>query len=227
MNLKVKDKNLRSIIKTFSKIHAKLCDTVGRKFRIMFRNKRERSKLTNRTFTLFAQNCIGSVMYHDLGQQFRSPTINMLCTPKDFIRFMKDIHWFLEQPIRFLPSDKNYPVGEIGGVQIDFVHYHSENEVLLSWEKRIKRINWDNVFVLCCDEGLTDEDIMEFDRLPYKNKILFTHKKDVPAACGVYSKTFKDKTDARLLEFCSIFGKRYYQRDINYVKWLNEGNYWN
>lgn len=131
MNWKKKDKNLKLFRITYSKIHARLCDTVGREFRILFRNKRERAKLTNRTFTLFAQNCIGSVMYHDLDLRFTSPTINMLFTPKGFIRFMQDIHWFLEQPITFLPSDKKYPVGEIGGVQIDFVHYHSEKEVRL------------------------------------------------------------------------------------------------
>lgn len=218
---------MKSIIVVFRKIHARLCDTIGRSFRKRFRNEIERAKLKNIDFTLFSQNCIGSVMYHDLGLQFRSPTINMLFEPKGFIQFMKELRWFLQQPIRFLHSDKKYPVGEIGGVQIEFVHYHSEEEVLVSWKKRMERINWDNVFVLCCDEGLSHDDMVEFDNLPYQNKILFMHQNDPSINCGIYTKAYQDKTDARLLEFCSLFGKRYYQKYIDYVKWLNEGNFWN
>ena len=80
--------------------------------------------------------------------------------------------------------------------------------------------------MLCCDEGLTIDDMIVFDHLPYKNKILFMHKADTQIISGVLAKDFKDKTDARLLEFCSIFGKRYYQKYVNYIKWLNKGNYW-
>ena len=54
-------------------------------------------------------------MYHDLGLQFRSPTVNMLFSSKDFIQFMKYIYWYLEQEITFIQTDMPYPVGLLGG----------------------------------------------------------------------------------------------------------------
>ncbi len=197
-------------------------DKMGRKSRALFRNKFERAKLKNDSFTLFSQNCIGSIMYHDLGLQFKSPTINLMFSPKDFILFMKDIHHYLDMPIEFIESEKRYPVGRIDNILIKFVHYHSEESARDAWEKRKERINWDNVFVLCCDEGLTHDDMVEFDGLPYKNKILFMHSFDPSIKCGIYARGYPVKTDAHLLEFCSIFGKRNYQKYINYVDWLNQ-----
>ena len=96
-------------------IYSQLSDKFGRISRKLWRNKYERSKLTNTDFTIFSQNCIGGIMYHDLGLQFRSPTVNMLFSPKDFIKFMEDIHWYLEQEIVFTSTDKPYPTGKLGG----------------------------------------------------------------------------------------------------------------
>lgn len=202
--------------------YAQLSDKLGRISRKLWRNKYERSKLTNKDFTIFSQNCIGGIMYHDLGLQFRSPTVNLLFTPKDFIKFMKDIHWYLQQEILFVQSDAKYPVGNLGGVEIRFLHYHSEEEALRAWNARKQRINWNNVFVICCDEGLTDEDMLEFDNLPYEHKILFTHNNLPMIKSAVHAKMFKDKTDARLLNFANPLGKRYYQYYINYIGWLNK-----
>ena len=203
-------------------IYAQLSDKLGRISRKLWRNKYERSKLTNKDFTIFSQNCIGGIMYHDLGLQFCSPTVNLLFTPKNFIKLMKDIHWYLEQEIEFVQSGESYPVGNLGGgVEIRFLHYHSEEEALRAWNARKQRINWNNVFVICCDEGLTYGDMQDFDNLPYKHKILFTHNYLPEIKSAVHAQMFKDKTDARLLIFANPLGKRYYQNYLNYVKWIN------
>lgn len=203
-------------------MYSQISDKIGRISRKVWRNKYERSKLKNTDFTIFSQNCIGGIMYHDLGIQFQSPTVNMLFTPKDFIKFMKNIRFYLEQEIVFIQTDKSYPVGKLGGeILIGFLHYHSEEEVISAWNKRKERINWDNIFIIICDDGLTTEDMEEFDNLPYKNKILFLSKPNNKIKCGIYCKEFPDQTDARLLNFSNPFGKRYYQKYINYVKWLN------
>ena len=204
-------------------VYAQISDKIGRISRQKWKNRSERSVLKNTDFTIFSQNCRGGIMYHDLGIQFQSPTVNMLFTPKDFIKFMKDIHYYLEQDIIFTKTDKPYPVGKVGGeIMIGFLHYHSEEEVISAWDKRKERINWNNIFVISCDEGLTTKDMKEFDELPYENKILFLSKANPEIKCGIYCKGFSEQTDARLLNFSNPFGKRYYQKYINYVKWLNK-----
>lgn len=203
-------------------VYSQLCDRIGRLSRYILRNKIERRKLKNDNFTIFSQNCIGGIMYHDLGKQFKSPTVNMLFEPKDFVAFMKNINWHLEQPIEFVKNDEKYPVGTVGNIKIKFLHYHSQQEVLRAWNERKQRINWDNVFVVSCDKGLNFEDMKEFDNLPYKNKILFMSKPNSEIKCGVYCKDFIYGTDARLLNFENLLGRRYYQKYIDYVKWLND-----
>lgn len=203
-------------------VYAQISDKLGRINREKWRNRNERSTLKNTDFTIFSQNCIGGIMYHDLGIQFQSPTINMLFTPKDFIKFMENIHYYLEQDIIFLQTDKPYPIEKLGDILIKFLHYHSEDEVISAWNKRKERINWNNVFVITCDQGLTTEEMVKFDNLPYENKILFLSKVNPKIKCGVYCKEFSEQTDARLLNFSNPFGRRYYQKYINYVKWLNK-----
>lgn len=160
-------------------------------------------------------------MYNDLGVQFCSPTVNMLFAPKDFISFMKNVYWYLEQEIVFAPDCATYPVGKLGDIEIRFLHYHSEQEVLSAWDKRLKRINWGNIYLICCDEGLCYEDMVEFDNLPYEHKILFVHEETHEIKSAVLADCFKEKMDARLLNFANPFGRRYYQRYVDYVRWLN------
>ena len=74
---------------------------------------------------------------------------------------------------------------------------------------------------MCCDEGLKQEEILEFDNLPYKNKILFVHEKIEGIKSAVVAKEFKNKTDARLLNFANFLGKCFYQNYIDYIEWLN------
>lgn len=206
--------------------YAQLSDKLGRKSRVLWRNKKERSRLTNENITIFSQNCIGGIMYHDLGLQFCSPTVNLLFTPSEFITFMKDIHHYIEQDIQFIATEESYPVAKLGEVEIRFLHYHSEEEARNAWNVRKSRINWQNMFVICCDEGLSYEEIVEFDNLPYENKILFLHQEVRGISCGIVVKEFTDKTDARLLNFANPMGKRFYQNSIDYVAWLNgEKNY--
>jgi uncharacterized protein (DUF1919 family) len=152
-----------------------LYDKIGRKIRQLYRNKIERKRLQNHGFTIISQNCIGSIWYHDLGERFMSPTINMKFESNSFVRFLKNIHYYLDAPIQFIKSDKTYPVGLIGGdVLVEFVHYASEEEVITKWEERKKRINWDNLCVIACDKDMTEQSLKDYINLTqFKNKLLF------------------------------------------------------
>lgn len=54
-------------------------------------DKRNRARLTNPNPTVFASNCNGGVMTHDLGLQFRSPTVNLYIRPKEYVRFLGNL----------------------------------------------------------------------------------------------------------------------------------------
>ena len=58
-------------------------------------DKRNRARLTNPNPTVFASNCNGGVMTHDLGLQFRSPTVNLYIRPKEYVRFLGNLQHYL------------------------------------------------------------------------------------------------------------------------------------
>ena len=42
----------------------------------------------NDDFTLIARDCIGGILYHQLGLKFLTPTINLFLTPKSVLKSM-------------------------------------------------------------------------------------------------------------------------------------------
>ena len=93
-----------------------------------------RKSLKNHDFTLFCNNCVAGLVYHDLSMRFNSPTINLFIKPahyvkmlKMFIEFWSELLEIAPSLVRELPNDKeSYPVGMIGkDIGIHFLHYHS------------------------------------------------------------------------------------------------------
>ncbi|MDV3429598.1 MAG: DUF1919 domain-containing protein, partial [Bacillota bacterium] len=176
-----------------------LCDKIGRLNRILFRNRIERSKLINDNFTILSQNCIGAVMYHDLGKCFLSPTINIGFDPNEFITFLEDMEYYLNAPIKIISSEYSYPVGKLGEgehqiITLHFVHYSDCQVALEKWNERKKRINRNNIFVVCQDANMSYETIQKFDNLKqFESKILFTAKEYKEFSSTVYLKNYKNK----------------------------------
>lgn len=162
----------------------------------------KRKKLLNEeNFTIISNNCWGGMIYESYNIPKESPTVGMFFMADDYIKFLTHLKEYIAAPLCFIqPGDSrwknedatkgdkrfgSYPVGKleisIGGqkesIEIFFLHYHSAQEVKDKWERRIKRINWDKLFVKFNDQnGCTEEHIKAFDELPYKNKVCFTVK---------------------------------------------------
>lgn len=58
---------------------------INRKF-----TKSQRKRLKNDNFTIISSNCIGGLIYHRLGKEFNSPTINLRFYQNEFIKFVQD-----------------------------------------------------------------------------------------------------------------------------------------
>ena len=104
-----------------------------------------KKKLKNNNFTLITPNCMGGMIYHDLGLRFLSPTINLQIFPFD--KFILNMKEYLEKDLVFVESDKEFPVAMLGDLTICFTHYHSKKEALQKWNDRKKRIVWDNIYI--------------------------------------------------------------------------------
>ena len=74
-----------------------------------------RKRLRNTSFSLISNNCIGGVISHDLGLQFRSPTVDLYFTNEDFILFCRHLRDYLRLPVVEADSGLDYPVGALKG----------------------------------------------------------------------------------------------------------------
>lgn len=189
-------------------------------------DKRNRSRLKNRDFSLFASNCNGACICHDLGLQFRSPFVNLWLSSPDFVKLLESPAEYLAAPLEFVEQTEfAYPVARLKDVTVYFEHYASPEEARRQWERRCERINWNKLFVLMTDrDGCTPELLERFDALPYKHKAVFTHCPCPQIASAVYIPGFEDQDSVGV---CSEFkdghsGKKWYDA-FDYVKWFNEG----
>lgn len=185
--------------------------------------ERKRRALKNDHFSIISSNCSGTVIYSDLHLPYTSPTVNLSIGMNDFVKMVKNLRWYMEQEFTQIESKEKYPVGLLGGVQVNFIHYKTFEEAVQKWEERKKRINWDDLFIIGTDkDGCTLETIRDFERLPYKNKVIFTHVEYPEFPSSYYIKGFeKEEELGVIIYFRDRFLKRRYLDDFDYVRFLN------
>lgn len=188
-------------------------------------NKLNRKNLINKTPTLITGNCIGGFLYHWLGLKFNSPTINLFITNSDFIKMLENFDEFIKVPLKpFYNHDKKYPVAQgYLGIKIFFQHYKNFDSAIKMWNKRIKRIDKQNMGIILPYITKEDTDLIErFNNLPYKNKLAFTPD-HIDKENFIMIKNLNDGVYGKrkaLFDLKNILGKRYID-SFNYVDWIN------
>lgn len=183
----------------------------------IFETYAAQQKLQNHNFTLVSNDCWGGILYSWLGIQFRTPFINLLVPPKDYITLAGDIEYFLSQDLLFhAKNQKNtYPVGTLDGVHIHFVHDTTSHEAKLKWSRRIKRINRQNIFLKFETEDIPL--ITAFDNLPASRKIVFTRNQSATGSSVIHLHDHGVE-GPQLHRTCTTC-----LRQIDLIRWLNTG----
>ena len=70
------------------------------------RRQRMRNRLENKNPTLLCPNCLGGILCHDLGIKFYSPTINLMMTQTDFVKFVLNLENFVDGNFDFFQHEK-------------------------------------------------------------------------------------------------------------------------
>lgn len=189
-------------------------------------NKTNMEKLKNNDFSIIASNCNGAFILHDLGIRFNSPFVNLWLKPDDFIKFLSNIHYYLSCEMFFVnESGISYPIGILDDISIYFQHYSTPEEAKKKWIERSQRINFNNLFILFTDrDGCTYQNLSDFEALPYKNKVVFTHLPYPEFKSAYYIKGFEKKDCVGMcFKYKSIFSLKKYYDDFDYVDWFNQG----
>lgn len=132
-------------------------------------------------------------MYSTIWDSGSSPTVNVAIPFPDYIKLLQDFNHLCKCDFEEvtdvnngIESLKNVPKGLLGGVvKVYFVHYKSFEEGVEAWKRRVKRIHWENLYVVLVErDGCTLEDVRAFDRLTFKHKVALIHKPYEGVKCG-------------------------------------------
>lgn len=213
---------MQNIVRRIKKVDWNPSDRI-KNFEWMLFKKMRIKKLENPNFTIISSNCVGTIMYHDLGIPFFSPTINLTIGMNDFVRFAENLREYMGEEIVEIKGADDCPAGMLGDIRINFVHYDTFEEGVRKWQERKKRINWDNLFFIGSERGeCTYETIRRFNQLPYDNKVILTHVRYPEFSSAYYIKGFEENEElGMILNYKKQFLKRRYLDDFDYVTFLN------
>lgn len=203
-----------------------LCERL-RKYEWLAYRKCKRTRLKITDFSILATNCIGGVMYHDLGLEFLTPTVNLTISLPDLVKMAGDLKWYMEQPLAELDRGSPFPTARLGAgdraVQINFLHYDTFQAAKESWEERKRKINYSCIVLMGTDQdGCDYESLRRFDQLAHPNKLLFTHIPHPELSSACYIPGFEDRPEiGTLTNLKPQFFKRRYLDDFDYVNFLN------
>lgn len=149
---------------------------------------KNRIKLKNRNFTIISNNCWGGLISQKYGLPYRSPTCGLLILGDDYIKFCANLKYYLSKKLEFINflegkyyemfKNMQFPVAKLGDIEIYFMHYQTEEEASEKWYRRAKRINWDCIIYKISErETFTPENMSDFARLPFENKLIFASQK--------------------------------------------------
>ena len=193
---------------------------------LVIKRRIARKKLQNRDFTLITSNCIGGIIYHELGIKFHSPTINLRIDSDQFAEFVLKINYYLQQDLKFIQTEENCPVALLDDIKIYFTHYKTEEEALQKWQERKDRIQRDNLFIMLNDrDGISDDAMAALFQVKCRGMVMFSAKKRPEIPYALYMDCYKDQPCVgNVLEKNPVTGKRIYERYFDYVRWLNEAD---
>ena len=144
----------------------------------------------NPNLSIISNNCWAGHVYRYFGINYNTPTVGAYFFSSDYVKFVKNLQYYLNQDLRFIKvADSKYskeiikrgqqdvPIGVLDDIEIIFLHYKSEEEAYTKWTRRKKRIDWENIYYKMSEMNLcTPELLREFDKLQTDRKILFVTK---------------------------------------------------
>ena len=205
--------------------------TVANKYRCLYEKfyfRKLRSTLKNHDFSLFSPNCYAGIIYHRLGLEFTSPTINLLFPiKKQYLRFVSNLEYYLQKELVFI-DDPQYPhpVAMLEDVKLVFNHYDSVEQAAEAWNRRRKKVNYSNIFIIFDDIADAQyQDLVEFNQIKCAGKVILTAKKydDIPNTIQISKYKHSGNMKAYLLDKSIWTGKNAADKDFDFIRWLNSG----
>lgn len=160
-----------------------------------------------RDFCIISNNCWAGKVYQRYGRQYNTPTVGLYFFADDYLRFLSDLKRYICIPMTIIETkdschfdslakmgQNDVIVGKIDDVEIVFLHYSKPAEAIEKWERRKKRIDWDNLIIKFSRMNeCNDEHIQMFDNLDFDTKFVFVNKKNLGFKSSIYINGYDDQ----------------------------------
>lgn len=175
----------------------------------------QKSRLVNKDFTLFSNDCWGTEVYKYFELPYNTPFVGLMLMAPCYVKLLQNPRYYLAQPLEFIEKSRYETVNTVqaeraeafpmatlaGDVEVQFLHYHSREEAVEKWTRRVARINWDNVVVKLdgSKDYATPALLERFEQLPYRKLLLLAASEPlVPSAVVVPNYSINGMAQFRL-----------------------------
>lgn len=192
-----------------------------------------RKRLLNKDVTFLTPNCIGGILFHDLGLKFLSPTVNLMMSQTDFLKFVLNMDAYLGGEFEFFqhpeytcPCAVLRAGGVLPDITVHFTHYTSKEDALLKWRERAERIQKENIFVFMEErDGITKNDLLKLAELQVRGVVVFTCNDYPDIQYAVYIPKYHPAGEVgNVLVRNYLDDSREYEQYFDFVKWFNEAD---
>ncbi len=191
--------------------------------------KWDRLKYNPKDFVIISNNCWGAELYQRLGVRYNTPFVGLFICGPDYVKMLGNLEHYLNSELTFKSTSNYfspapaYPIGDLAGIEIHFVHYKSEVEAHEKWTRRAKRMleekDRTKYYLKICDRDFADETVIrEFHKLPFPNKISFGVKElEEPNHIKI-----EENEDGKFVPDGVVLYRKCY-RYIDILKWVTSG----
>ena len=140
--------------------------------------------------TIISNNCSGGAILHELGMEFKTPTINLQILPEEYPKFCQNFKKYMETDLveykDITEEHKTYlykmfggvpdmPFGLLGDIIVCFQHYGTFEESKEKWDERKAKVDYENIgFIFHARGPEYKNEAEEFQRLYLPNKLTLT-----------------------------------------------------
>ena len=145
---------------------------------------------------ILSSDCVGGRLMKDYRLPCFTPTVNIRFDGEDFLRLCQNPEYYFGMSEIQQSFDKNYahPVGRCGDIYLYFGHEDDFESGARKWKRGCKlfRKALQGQYEICVimnDRNEFRQEMVEkFEKLPYKYKVLFTHRPYIDAPHTFYMK---------------------------------------
>lgn len=156
--------------------------------------------------SIISNNCTGGAVLHELGAEFKTPTINLQILPEEYPKFCQNFKKYMETELEICINiselHKRYlkkmfggipdmPLGLIDDILVCFQHYGTFEEAKEKWDERKAKIDYDHIgFIFHARGPEYRNEAEEFMELDIPNKLVLAQDFEIDGAANFAGEAF-------------------------------------